>query len=132
MATGDRIRDLRVEKHWTQAELGKKLHVHQKQISMYERGMSRPSTEMLMRMAQLFGVTLEYLAHDASTGDATPKRQIQDRELLRRFETIDAFPEAYRTFAKEFLDLLILRRRFREMTTMDDIRDTEPQSVGLG
>ena len=86
---------------------------------------------MLMRMAQLFGVTLEYLAHDSATGDA-PKRQIQDRELLRRFETIDAFPEAYRAFAKELLDLLILRRRFREMTTLDDIRDAEPQAVALG
>ena len=130
MTTGERIHDLRMEKRWTQADLGKTLHVHQKQISMYERNLSQPSTEMLVRMAELFGVTLEYLAHDPVYGDA-PKRKIHDRELLRRFETIDAFPEAYRSFAKEILDLLILRRRFRELTTLDEIKEADPIAISL-
>jgi len=131
MALGDRIRDLRTEKSWTQVELGQKLHVHQKQVSTYERNVARPSTEMLVQMAELFGVTLEYMVQDTPAGEA-PKRRIQDRELLRRFETLDSFPDAYRQFAKEILDLLILRRRFRELSSLDEVNEADLVPMTLG
>jgi transcriptional regulator with XRE-family HTH domain len=97
----------------TQADLGKKLGVHQKQVSAYERGVNVPSTDILIKLAEVFDVTLDYLAFEAKGQPA--KLNIQDRELLRRFEVLDRLPENEKSLAKEMLDLIILKHRFQEL-----------------
>lgn len=113
MAISDRIRQLRQEKRWTQAELGEKVGVHQKQVSAYERGANVPSTEVLIKLAEVFNVSLDYLAFEAK--GQTAKINIQDRDLLRRFEVLDSLTEQDKTLAKQILDLLILKNRFKDL-----------------
>jgi transcriptional regulator with XRE-family HTH domain len=113
MAISDRIRKLRQERHWSQAELGEQLGVHQKQVSAYERGVNLPSTEVLIKLAEVFNVTLDYLAFEAK-GQPTALN-IQDRELLRRFEEVDTLSDQEKNLAKEILDLVILKHRFHEL-----------------
>jgi len=109
----DRIRQLRQERRWTQAELAEKLGVHQKQVSAYERGVHAPSTDVLIKLAEAFDVTLDYLAFEAR-GQAGPV-QIHDRELLRRFEAVDKLSDGDKSLAKEILDLVIMKHRFKEL-----------------
>ena len=113
MAISDRIRQLRQERRWSQLELGEKLGVHQKQVSAYERGVNLPSTEVLIKMAEVFDVTLDYLAFEAKGQPAS--LNIQDRELLRRFEELDNLSEEEKHLAKEILDLVILKHRFQTL-----------------
>lgn len=113
MQLKNRIKQLRQEKEWTQAELGEKIGVHQKQISAYERGANIPSTEVLIKLADIFNVSLDYMASEAKGQSA--KINIQDRELLRRFEALDNLSEQDKTLAKEILDLLILKNKFKEL-----------------
>ena len=113
MVIADRIRKLRAEHHWSQAKLGEKLNVHQKQISAYERGVNLPSTEVLIKLAKVFNVTLDYLAFEAKGQSATIN--IQDRELLRRFEEIDGLNDKEKSLAKEILDLVILKHKFQSL-----------------
>lgn len=58
---GDTIAKLRKEKGWTQNELAEKLQVSDKAISKWESNKGDPSIEFLPIMAELFGVTLDYL-----------------------------------------------------------------------
>lgn len=113
MAMHEKLRMLRQEKNWTQAELADKVSVHQKQISSYERGVTSPSTEVLIKLAEVLDVTLDYLAFDAK--GAQGKLNLHDRELLRRFEAVDGLPDNYRSLAKEMLDLLVLKHRFQSL-----------------
>lgn len=113
----DKIRRLRQERNWTQADLGEMISVHQKQISSYERGVTVPSTDILIKIAEAFDVTLDYLAFDNSRGNAVSGSNIQDRELLRRFEAVDALSEKDRSLAKEILDLLVLKNRFQQLAS---------------
>lgn len=110
---GERVRRLRQDRRWTQAELAEKLGVHQKQISGYERGVHSPSVDVLIKMAEAFAVTLDYLAFEARGQEAPIK--IQDRELLDRFEAIDRLAPEDKKLAKEILDLLILKNDFRKL-----------------
>lgn len=116
MTIHDKIKKLRQEQNWTQAELGEKVSIHQKQISSYERGVNIPSTEILIKLAEVFDVTLDYLAFD--TERSSRGQNIQDRELLRRFEAVDALSEKDRGLAKEILDLLVLKNRFQELASV--------------
>lgn len=119
LVLGERIRRLRQERRWTQVELAEKLGVHQKQISAYERDVHAPSVDVLIKMAEVFDVTLDHLAFE-SRGKAAPM-QIQDRELLQRFEVIDQLPSEEKHLAKEILDLVILKHRFKKLVQPNDV-----------
>ena len=109
---GERIRRLRQARSWTQETLGERLGVGQKQISAYERGVHLPSTEVLLRLADVFGTTLDGLAF--SSGHVV-QHAIADRELLDLATAVDRLGMAERAFAKEALELLVMRARVRSM-----------------
>jgi transcriptional regulator with XRE-family HTH domain len=87
MVIGKHIKRLRQEKGWSQAQLANKLNVHQKQISGYERNIHVPSTDVIIRTAKLFDVSLDYLVFEEREDALSVK--IADRELLRRLEEVD-------------------------------------------
>ncbi|APF27591.1 helix-turn-helix family protein [Clostridium sporogenes] len=58
---GDRLKELREEKEFTQEELGKFLNVSRQTISGYESGSIEPSIANLVKIADIFNVSLDYL-----------------------------------------------------------------------
>ncbi len=52
----------------SQEELANKLKISQKSVSKYERGTRRPSYETLVSMSSIFGVTVDYLLGNDTTG----------------------------------------------------------------
>lgn len=58
---GNRIRQLREARHMTQVRLSIELEVSQETVSAYESGKHYPSYPSLIRMADLFGVSIDYL-----------------------------------------------------------------------
>ena len=55
------IKALRHRNGWSQAELAGRLHVSSSAIGMYEQGRREPSVDTLIALAQVFGVSLDYL-----------------------------------------------------------------------
>ena len=58
---GERLKDLRVEKGLTQAELAKLTGISQAGIAKWETGDRKPSIDCLIILAKFFKCTLEYL-----------------------------------------------------------------------
>lgn len=56
-----RIAELRKRDAISQYELAEKLGVSQQTVSKYERGLVQPDTESLLKMANLFDVSVDYL-----------------------------------------------------------------------
>ncbi len=61
MAMKDRLKAEREKKGLTQVEVAKDLGVAQPTITKYERGIKKPSTDMLVVLADYYGVTTDYL-----------------------------------------------------------------------
>lgn len=57
----DRIKALREKKGLTQAELARKLGVTRSSVNAWELGISVPSTQYLVELACIFGVSTDYL-----------------------------------------------------------------------
>lgn len=57
----NRIQELRIAHGFTQVALAKKLGVSKQAISNWENDNIQPSIEMLIRLADVFGVTTDYL-----------------------------------------------------------------------
>jgi len=57
----EKVRDLRKKRGWTQEEFGAMLGINKVTVSGYESGKRQPTPEMLSKMADLFGVTVDEL-----------------------------------------------------------------------
>mgnify|MGYP004516828999 FL=1 len=57
----NRIRELRQKKNLSQLQLSIELEVTQETISAYEHSKHLPSVTALMKMSQLFGVSMDYI-----------------------------------------------------------------------
>ncbi|MBO5355882.1 MAG: helix-turn-helix domain-containing protein [Clostridia bacterium] len=71
-SVGKTIATLRKEKGWTQVELAEKLQVSDKAVSKWEKDDAFPSVEFFPALAELFGVSIDYLM----TGKAPEKEVV--------------------------------------------------------
>ena len=58
---GERLKNLRIEKHLRQDQVARLVNVEKSSISMYETGMRQPSYATLVRLADVFNVSTDYL-----------------------------------------------------------------------
>ena len=76
---GARIAVLRRQRGMSQAELAAALRISSSAVGMYEQGRREPSAQMLVTMAEFFGVTTDYLL----TGKCLTQQERQAaRQLL--------------------------------------------------
>lgn len=69
----DRLKELRTAKGISQQELADHFNVHAMTISGYERGIRRPSFDMLDALAEFFDVNLDYLLGMSSLRHSYPR-----------------------------------------------------------
>lgn len=88
---GDRLRDIRKDNKFTQAELGELIGTSRATINSWEMGIALPSTQFLIRLARLYRVSTDYLLglETSELVDITHLKK-SDKEiiygLLKRFE----------------------------------------------
>jgi transcriptional regulator with XRE-family HTH domain len=102
-ALGARLRELREERGLSQRELGSRLGILQSKLSKYESGTHQPSLRTLLRMANLFAVSTDYLL----TGTGTPAPPLRDERLLDRFRRLGAGGEELRSIVLSILDAMV-------------------------
>lgn len=61
MVLGHRINELRQAFGWNQVQLAEKLNITKQTVSNWENENIQPSVEMLLRLAELFHVSTDYL-----------------------------------------------------------------------
>ena len=89
------IVSLRKDYGLTQIELAEKLNYSDKAISKWERGESIPDVTVLKAIADIFGVTVDYLLHDGHENEEKdPDRKTRDEivksEIARNHKMITA------------------------------------------
>ncbi|MDI6814267.1 MAG: helix-turn-helix transcriptional regulator, partial [Desulfitobacteriaceae bacterium] len=87
MMISEKIKKLRHTKGWSQAQLAKKLGVHPQHISRYETGFSNPSAEILAKIAEVFGISVDYLLSE--NAEDVSEYKVKDKQLQRYIEEVD-------------------------------------------
>lgn len=82
---GERIKKLRYSKNMNQTELAKHLNVASSTVSMWELEYNEPDIKTLIQLADLFGVTVDYLLGRESY-NTTEQQAIQN--LIKASEMI--------------------------------------------
>lgn len=113
MTTGQRIRKLRRDRDWTQAELGERSGVYFRNISRYESDRLKPGVKILQRLAVAFEVSVEELMDRQEAGPLdTP---LQDRELLRYFQAVEQMDDEDRAAVKRLLQAMVIKQQVQSL-----------------
>jgi putative transcriptional regulator len=65
----NRLKVLRAERNWSQAELGLRLDVSRQAVNAIETGKYDPSLPLAFKLARLFGQTIEEIFDDGARHD---------------------------------------------------------------
>ncbi len=65
VALGKRIREIRVQNHYTQSQVAEQLYFTPKHLGNIERGNAHPSLECLVCIANTLHVSMDYLLQDS-------------------------------------------------------------------
>jgi len=125
MSLARKIVALRKERNLTQKELARIVGVHFSHMSRYERSISLPSVEVVKKIAQMFGVSTDYLLLDDS--ETMVRAHLADQELLRQFQQISIMSEREKSAVKTILEGLIVKH---QIETMLGVKAPQPQGEG--
>ena len=78
LVSASNIIKLRTGKGMTQAELGAKLNYSDKTISKWERGEAIPDAYVLMQMAELFGVSVDFILSSHDKWEKPKENEIEE------------------------------------------------------
>lgn len=84
---GARIASLRRSAGWSQMELARRLQISASAVGMYEQGRREPAAELLVAMAALFGVSVDYLLTGKPESDK--ERQTAQQTMLHAVAEMD-------------------------------------------
>lgn len=98
-----RLRQLRVERQLTQAELARRLNVERSLVSNYEHGVSLPPLPMLEKLARVLEVSLDHLVFRDKNRDEA----VRDREMLQLFEKADQLDYSAKAALKQVIEGLL-------------------------
>ena len=82
---GNRIRELRKERHMTMKQLGEKLGLAESTVSQYETGKRSPDNETLLKLGEIFGVTVGYILGAEEKEQPTPVSESGIEESREQF-----------------------------------------------
>ena len=109
----DKIKELRTEKGWTQSELASKLGSDARMISQYEKGKSIPSVEYVIKFAEIFDVSIDYLLVEGAP--RINLNQSIDRKLIESLGEIDKLSEEDRNSIIHIIKSLVTQNKVKDL-----------------
>ena len=83
---GNNIKELRKQKHLTQKDLAKLMHVSQQTIGAWETERAIPGSDTLALLANLFNVSTDYLLGRDTKEDDLQTADLADDDTIFTFE----------------------------------------------
>jgi transcriptional regulator with XRE-family HTH domain len=114
LTISDKIKRLRQDKNWSQDQLAQKIDVGRRFISAYETGKSLPSATTLQKLAEVFGVSIDYLLSDEQTKNLASV-PITDKTLLEYFEEIQRMSPSDQQAIKTLLEAMIIKNKMAHL-----------------
>ncbi|MGD8617267.1 MAG: helix-turn-helix domain-containing protein [Gammaproteobacteria bacterium] len=116
-AFGGRLKELRKHKRWSQKELAAKVDIRFQQLNKYESGLNLPPAEMLIKLADALGTTIDHLL----TGNPAEDNPLGNARLFKRFKAVEGFDPDDREAVITLIDAMIAKQQMQTtLTSLDD------------
>lgn len=115
MTTGQKIRKLRRDRNWTQAQLGQQAGINFRNLNRYEHDKLKPGPKMLAKLATAFGVSVEELA---DSEEPLEELVIEDPDLFQCFRQAQAMNEEDKLVIKKLVQALVIKNQVQTLGRM--------------
>jgi transcriptional regulator with XRE-family HTH domain len=114
---GQRIKQLRKSKAWTQKELANRIGTSPAQLNKYEAGQNTPPLDKLVLFAEVLTTTADFLI-SGNVSDSVP---ISNTRLIQRLQLIDRFDADEKETVIKLLDAMIAKHNMEAtVKTLND------------
>ena len=112
VSLGEKLKQLRKEKGWSQDELAFHAQIDGRQVSRYENDRVMPSVEVIIKIATAYDVSLDYLLLEESPrrGLRAPSNKVAERVLA-----LGSLAEEDERSVLNVLDALAARQQLRAL-----------------
>ena len=121
MTIGDKIKELRKENNWSQDDLAEKINSEKSHISKYETGKLIPSPAIILKLAEVFNVSSDYLLTDKQV--KTPFKHKYDESFLAKLEEIEEISQEDKNALLTFLDAIIAKNKLEKIYKSPKVKD---------
>ena len=109
---GEKIKQLRQEKGYSQIFLEKRSGVNSKLLSKYENGRIIPTADTLRKIAEGLDISADYLIFDNVPKDG--RCQLNDLELFERFKEVELMDAENRKMIVNLIDAVIIKTKVQQ------------------
>ena len=113
MTLGEKIKQLRKEKGFSQSVLEKRSGVNAKLLSKYENGRIMPTADTLRRIAEGLEISADYLIFDNVPKDGLS--QLKDLELFEKFKEVERMDPENKNMIKNLIDAVIIKTKVQQV-----------------
>jgi transcriptional regulator with XRE-family HTH domain len=106
---GAHLMQLRQAAGLTQAEVARVLGVPQQNVAFWEFAEKPPRSDVLPKLAQLLGVSVEAILSPGATD--VPARRGPKGKLLKAFEAASSLPKRQQQLVEQFVSTLVAQRK---------------------
>jgi transcriptional regulator with XRE-family HTH domain len=104
---GKRLKELRKQKKWTQKELAAMINAQFPQLNKYECGLNFPPVDKLIKLAEVFDTTVDYLL----AGNHAEQNSLHNLRLLERFQELEEFSNEDQEAVIKLIDAMIVKNK---------------------
>lgn len=117
MKLHEKIKNLRNNKDWSQAELAQKLGLSHGHITRLETGKFNPSTEVLKKISELFDISADFLLDDST--DSEFDIEIKNKPLSERIKLISSLDPKQQEAILTVIDSMVKEKKMKEVLTQN-------------
>ncbi len=115
-AVGNRIKQLRKQKGWTQKELAKHIDGSYQQLNKYESGIHAPPLDKLVQLSSALNTTIDYLI----TGETAEETPLHNKRLLQKFKLLETFDAGEQDTVIKVIDAMVAKHQMETtLRTLD-------------
>ena len=118
MGLPDNIKRLRKKKGWSQTTLAEKIGTHLSHINRIETGKYNPSLDVLMKLSEVFGASLDTLVSE--TMENFKEIKIEDKNLAQRIKLIDSLDPEDRHALIRVIDSMLTKKKILHLISNTD------------
>lgn len=110
-----RLKQLRMQKGLSQKAFAELIGTHPVQYNRYETGDNIPASELLTKIADALGVTVDYLLDGKNEEAAVAK--FEDKDLLNLFSEVEKLKTEDKLYIKKVIEDLLKVKKFQQLAS---------------
>ena len=117
MELHEKIKKLRKERGWSQAELAQKLGVHISHVSKLEKGRYSPSLDVLKKLVEAFSVPPDFFLYGSI--DEYGNMELENKTFFEKMKMVEDLDESDRVIIIGVIDAFLVKKRIMQFVNKE-------------